>query len=399
MLFAAITIAVAGIWLYTNTGAVIFTAFGKTITMPFAVFIIATIILFFIINAVTAFIKWIGNIPYYITHSITKNKPSNADILEKLILAYENNNIHELQTALKYGKKHNISPHVFDLYNALTEEAKDLQSALLLYKKFLQSDRLHTVGLYKLAAINHVLGNDELAFEYAQQLCTEHKSYNALVILLEIMISTERYADIIKLLEDNNYAKLLESNEHKHILAQAYSMMAVENYLQGDYYNANELSTIANKFSSEPVGIELQILTLIKLGERKTSIALLQKHHHTIDDMKLYSMMSSICSSFDAQKIYSQIKNAFADTKHNAYVILAKAALNAGDHSEALKLINHALEQNHMIANLLMADYCLKTQSSTSEISEWLDKFFQSIDYITMQDFIALRLELLQHTK
>lgn len=395
ILLAAVPLILFGIWVDVYISMVEFTVLDKFVQIH-PLLLLTIIILFYIaLYIILSIIAVFLNLPSKLAKLFSSKKIQNAEALNNLILAVKNLDLKAAEIHLKRVKASYVSPIICDLMQGKIYELRgEIENSIKTYSKYIDNDKISSYALFKVAKNSMWLGKTETAFENFKILVERTQSKEILRFFIINGLKLDKYNEVIEALEDRGAYEAFGKDKINRILSYVYSQQAVASYHKNIYNDAFELSSIANKIRPDFIGVEMEILSAIKLNEVKASMKLLAKYYDLIDDIKLYTLIGVIGRNEDTKKVYSFFKG-IADSGHKKSLVLAaKSALDAGEFDEASAYISEAIDNEMAVAYLLMAEYCLRTHGNASEAFMWFERFSTQIDYITFTEFKQVQQEV-----
>lgn len=390
-----IALVLGGIWIEGNVSIITFNIQDKIVRMSPVLFISLILAFYLVLALVIKFLLTLINFPRLIHALVRGKKIENAEPLNNLILAIKNYDIKIAEQFYRKAVANGMDLAIADLMQAKIYEMKGVnREAIRIYNKYTIDNRISNYGLFKSAKLNLNLGNVEVAFDNFKQLVAVSASKEILRYFLITGLKLGRYNEVIDVLDSKSAIQAFGKVRINRVLSYVYSQQAVSFYKQGIYNDALELSQIANKIAPDLISAEMEILSAIKLGEFKFAHKQLAKHFKFIEDMRLYSFISVLAKHEAPEKLYNYYQGALDLSSPKALIIVAKSALEAGNYKEASILISKALDEKVPIANLLMAEYCLKTHGNASEAFMWFERFSSTMDHITEVEFENVKNEV-----
>lgn len=390
-----LSLVVGGIWVETNVSTITFGIQDNVVRVTPILFITFILAFYLVLALVVKLILTLINFPRLIYSLFRGKRIENAEPLNNLILAIKNYDIRAAEQSYKKAVANAMDDVIADLMQAKIYEIKGAtKDAIRIYNKYTTDDRISNYGLFKSAKLNLNLGNIETAFISFKQLAGLSGSKEILRYFLITGLKLGRYNEVIDVLDSKSAIQAFGKARINRVLSYVYSQQAVSFYQQGIYNDALELSQIANKIAPDLISAEMEILSAIKLGEFKFAHKQLVTHFKFIDDMRLYSFISILAKHEAPEKLYHYYRGLLDLSSSRSLVMVAKSALEAGDYKEASVLITKALDDKIPIANLLMAEYCLKTHGNASEAFMWFERFSSNMDYITEIEFENVKHEV-----
>lgn len=394
-LILAVPIILFGIWVDIYVSMIEFTIMDKFIQIHPLLFIVLIVLLYILIYLVFGIIALFLNLPSMFARLFATKKIENAEALNALILSVKNWDIKAAEIHLKKVRACRVSPVISDLMHAKIYELKgELEESIKIYEKYSDTNKVSNYALFKVAKNSMMIGKTEDAFLNFKKLVSHTHSKEILRFFIITGLKLDKYNEVIEALESKHALNAFGRDKINKILAYVYSQQAVTFYHRNIYNDAFELSNIANKIRPDFIGVEMEILSAIKLNEVKTAMRLLAKYYDMIDEIKLYTLTGVIARSEDAKKVYSFFKG-FVDSDHKKSLVLAaKSALDSGEFDDASTYISNAIDAELSVAHLLMAEYCLRTHGNASEAFMWFERFSGHVDYITFTEFQHVQQEI-----